>query len=120
MLGRRGEVWRRGTDSIRVGGSLWFQIDEWLSHRPSDMEGFIRPGCIVLTLFLSMPRRAWAEVGMLCWSVGELRWRVIIQLVELVEGGGRGRKCLHGVGEERGEMEGGGVVVEEWEGGGLD
>ncbi|KAG0613480.1 hypothetical protein M758_6G106000 [Ceratodon purpureus] len=38
------------------------QIDEWLSHRPSDMEGFIRPGCIILTLFLSMPKSAWSEL----------------------------------------------------------
>lgn len=39
-----------------------YQIDEWLSHRPSDMESFIRPGCVILTVFLSMPKPAWIEV----------------------------------------------------------
>ncbi|CAM6105335.1 unnamed protein product [Calypogeia fissa] len=38
------------------------QILEWLAHRPSDMESYIRPGCTVLTVFLSMPRKAWVEV----------------------------------------------------------
>ncbi|CAM6020726.1 unnamed protein product [Sphagnum balticum] len=38
------------------------QIDEWLAHRPSDLESYIKPGCVVLTVFLSMPKSAWVEL----------------------------------------------------------
>ncbi|BFI04453.1 protein MpSPL3 [Marchantia polymorpha subsp. ruderalis] len=42
--------------------SLRKEILEWLAHRPSDMESHIRPGCVVLTIFLSMPSLAWGEL----------------------------------------------------------
>ncbi|XP_024526237.1 squamosa promoter-binding-like protein 1 isoform X2 [Selaginella moellendorffii] len=38
------------------------QILEWLSHVPSDMESYIRPGCVVLAIFLSMPNSAWQKL----------------------------------------------------------
>jgi hypothetical protein len=41
---------------------LAFQIDEWLAHRPSDLESYIKPGCVVLTVFLSMPKSGWVEL----------------------------------------------------------
>lgn len=41
------------------------QIDSWLAHLPSDMESYIRPGCLVLTIFVSMPVCGWAEVHFL-------------------------------------------------------
>ncbi|XP_024370445.1 squamosa promoter-binding-like protein 1 isoform X1 [Physcomitrium patens] len=41
---------------------LRFQIDSWLAHLPSDMESYIRPGCLVLTIFVSMPVCGWAEL----------------------------------------------------------
>lgn len=41
------------------------QIDSWLAHLPSDMESYIRPGCLVLTIFVSMPTCGWTEVHFL-------------------------------------------------------
>ncbi|KAJ7541116.1 hypothetical protein O6H91_10G047100 [Diphasiastrum complanatum] len=40
------------------------QILEWLSHVPSEMESYIRPGCVILTLYLSMPEQRWKELSM--------------------------------------------------------
>ncbi|XP_074307363.1 squamosa promoter-binding-like protein 1 [Silene latifolia] len=39
------------------------QILEWLSHSPTDIEGYIRPGCIVLTLYLRLNTSLWEEFG---------------------------------------------------------
>lgn len=38
------------------------QILEWLSHNPSDMESYIRPGCVILSIFVSMPSASWERV----------------------------------------------------------
>lgn len=46
-------------------GSL-SQILSWLSHSPSDMESYIRPGCVVLSIYLSMSSLAWAKVSIFC------------------------------------------------------
>lgn len=46
------------------------QIDSWLESLPSDMESYIRPGCLVLTIFVSMPSVGWIEVS----------WKYIISL----------------------------------------
>nr|XP_024372071.1 squamosa promoter-binding-like protein 9 isoform X2 [Physcomitrium patens] len=35
------------------------QILEWLSNMPVDLEGYIRSGCTILTLFISMPQSMW-------------------------------------------------------------
>lgn len=35
---------------------------EWLDHLPTEMEGYIRPGCIILTIFICMPIHAWEKV----------------------------------------------------------
>ncbi|KAL2232157.1 squamosa promoter-binding-like protein 14 [Sesamum indicum] len=42
--------------------SLRAQIYNWLSNSPSEMESYIRPGCIVLSLYLSMPSFAWDQL----------------------------------------------------------
>ncbi|KAL3700045.1 hypothetical protein R1sor_018067 [Riccia sorocarpa] len=42
--------------------SLRKEIWEWLAHRPSDMESHIRPGCVVLTVYLSMSKLAWENL----------------------------------------------------------
>uniref|UniRef100_A0A1D1ZCN6 Squamosa promoter-binding-like protein 15 n=1 Tax=Anthurium amnicola TaxID=1678845 RepID=A0A1D1ZCN6_9ARAE len=42
--------------------TLRSQILSWLSHSPSDMESYIRPGCVVLSIYLSMPSFAWDEL----------------------------------------------------------
>eukprot|EP00850_Spirogloea_muscicola_P000302 SM000001S04704 [mRNA] locus=s1:1812550:1817910:+ [translate_table: standard] len=38
------------------------QVMDWLSSMPSDLEGFISPGCTLLTLFAAMPSTKWAEL----------------------------------------------------------
>nr|QMV47665.1 squamosa-binding protein-like 1A [Paeonia suffruticosa] len=38
------------------------QILDWLSHTPTDIESYIRPGCIVLTIYLRLAESAWDEL----------------------------------------------------------
>ncbi|PHU30407.1 hypothetical protein BC332_02500 [Capsicum chinense] len=39
------------------------QILDWLSHSPTEIESYIRPGCIVLTIYLRLPESAWEELS---------------------------------------------------------
>ncbi|EPS65839.1 hypothetical protein M569_08937, partial [Genlisea aurea] len=48
-------------DPAQLPGSLRMQIYNWLSKSPSDMESHIRPGCILLSLYISMPTFAWDQ-----------------------------------------------------------
>ncbi|KHG05980.1 Squamosa promoter-binding-like protein 1 [Gossypium arboreum] len=38
------------------------QILDWLSHSPTDIESYIRPGCVVLTIYLCQSEAAWDEL----------------------------------------------------------
>ncbi|XP_010270965.1 PREDICTED: squamosa promoter-binding-like protein 1 [Nelumbo nucifera] len=38
------------------------QILDWLSHSPTDMESYIRPGCIILTVYLRLPNSTWEDI----------------------------------------------------------
>ncbi|XP_010469241.1 PREDICTED: squamosa promoter-binding-like protein 12 [Camelina sativa] len=38
------------------------QILDWLAHTPTDMESYIRPGCIVLTVYLRQDEASWEEL----------------------------------------------------------
>ncbi|XP_057790305.1 squamosa promoter-binding-like protein 1 [Salvia miltiorrhiza] len=38
------------------------QIFDWLSHSPSDIESYIRPGCVILTIYLRLSESAWEEL----------------------------------------------------------
>jgi hypothetical protein len=38
------------------------QIFNWLSHSPTDIESYIRPGCIILTIYLRLEKSTWDEV----------------------------------------------------------
>ncbi|KAJ6809285.1 squamosa promoter-binding-like protein 15 isoform X2 [Iris pallida] len=49
-------------DPSKIPATLRTQIVNWLSHSPSEMESYIRPGCVVLSLYLSMPPIAWDEL----------------------------------------------------------
>ncbi|KAL5541765.1 hypothetical protein UlMin_009475 [Ulmus minor] len=42
---------------------LRHQIFQWLSSMPVELEGYIRPGCIILTVFVAMPRFMWMKVS---------------------------------------------------------
>ncbi|CAH8381947.1 unnamed protein product [Eruca vesicaria subsp. sativa] len=39
------------------------QILDWLSHSPTDIESYIRPGCIILTIYLRQAETAWEELS---------------------------------------------------------
>jgi hypothetical protein len=41
---------------------LHLQIFNWLSHSPTDIESYIRPGCIILTIYLRLEKSTWDEV----------------------------------------------------------
>ncbi|CAK8534583.1 unnamed protein product [Lathyrus sativus] len=43
------------------------QILSWLSHSPTEIESYIRPGCIILTICLRLENSAWDE---LCYNLG--------------------------------------------------
>ncbi|KAF8038164.1 hypothetical protein BT93_B0892 [Corymbia citriodora subsp. variegata] len=41
---------------------LRHQIFQWLASMPVELEGYIRPGCIVLTVFIAMPKFMWGKL----------------------------------------------------------
>ncbi|XP_058069804.1 squamosa promoter-binding-like protein 14 isoform X2 [Magnolia sinica] len=49
-------------DPSSFPGTLRAQILSWLSNSPSEMESYIRPGCVVLSVYVSMPSIAWEEL----------------------------------------------------------
>jgi hypothetical protein len=51
-----------GKEPSTIPGNLRDEIVNWLKHSPTEMEGYIRPGCLVLSMYLSMPAIAWEEL----------------------------------------------------------
>lgn len=49
-------------DPSHFPGTLRTQIYNWLSIVPSEMESYIRPGCVVLSLYVSMSSAAWEQL----------------------------------------------------------
>ncbi|KAG6435501.1 hypothetical protein SASPL_100375 [Salvia splendens] len=41
---------------------LRLQIFEWLASMPVELEGYIRPGCTILTVFIAMPNPMWLKL----------------------------------------------------------
>ncbi|KAF9669209.1 hypothetical protein SADUNF_Sadunf14G0084000 [Salix dunnii] len=50
------------------------QILDWLSHSPTDIESYIRPGCVILTIYLRQAEAAWEE---LCCDLGSSLSRLL-------------------------------------------
>uniref|UniRef100_A0A7C9F9R2 SBP-type domain-containing protein n=1 Tax=Opuntia streptacantha TaxID=393608 RepID=A0A7C9F9R2_OPUST len=50
-----------GKDPNDLPRLLRTQILDWLSQSPTDIEGYIRPGCIVLTIYLRLNKSLWEE-----------------------------------------------------------
>nr|AVV48329.1 squamosa promoter binding-like protein [Litchi chinensis] len=50
------------------------QILDWLSHSPTDIESYIRPGCIILTIYLRLGKHMWEE---LCCDMGSSLRRLL-------------------------------------------
>ncbi|KAL3505806.1 hypothetical protein ACH5RR_031188 [Cinchona calisaya] len=42
---------------------LRHQIFQWLASMPVELEGYIRPGCTILTVFISMPNFMWVKLS---------------------------------------------------------
>ncbi|KAJ8542134.1 hypothetical protein K7X08_017000 [Anisodus acutangulus] len=51
-----------GKDPGEFPTTLRKQILDWLSHSPTDIESYIRPGCIILTIYLRMDKSIWEEL----------------------------------------------------------
>ncbi|XP_015688066.1 squamosa promoter-binding-like protein 1 isoform X3 [Oryza brachyantha] len=43
--------------------NLRAQILNWLSNFPSDIESYIRPGCVILTIYLRLPNWMWDKLA---------------------------------------------------------
>ncbi|KAM2656994.1 hypothetical protein EV1_012418 [Malus domestica] len=41
---------------------LRHQIFQWLANMPVELEGYIRPGCTILTIFIAMPKFMWMKL----------------------------------------------------------
>ncbi|XP_057959413.1 squamosa promoter-binding-like protein 7 [Malania oleifera] len=41
---------------------LRHQIFQWLASMPVELEGYIRPGCTILTAFIAMPKLMWVKL----------------------------------------------------------
>lgn len=55
-----------GKDPNELPIVLRNQILDWLLHSPSDIEGYIRPGCIILAIYVRMDNSSWDE---LCYDL---------------------------------------------------
>ncbi|XP_042006547.1 squamosa promoter-binding-like protein 14 [Salvia splendens] len=75
-------------DPSHMPGSLRSQIHNWLSNSPSEMESYIRPGCVVLSLYLSMPSFSWDQLE-------EDLLNYVKSLVKDIEFWGNGRFLVH-------------------------
>ncbi|OIT28926.1 PREDICTED: squamosa promoter-binding-like protein 12 [Nicotiana attenuata] len=51
-----------GKDPGDFPTALRKQILDWLSHSPTDIESYIKPGCIILTIYLRMDKSIWEEL----------------------------------------------------------
>ncbi|XP_016512846.1 squamosa promoter-binding-like protein 12 [Nicotiana tabacum] len=51
-----------GKDPGDFPTALRKEILDWLSHSPTDIESYIRPGCIILTIYLRMDKSIWEEL----------------------------------------------------------
>ncbi|CAH8347033.1 unnamed protein product [Eruca vesicaria subsp. sativa] len=49
-------------DPSHLPGTLRTEIYNWLSSIPSEMESYIRPGCVVLSVYLAMSPAAWEQL----------------------------------------------------------
>ncbi|XP_019083405.1 PREDICTED: squamosa promoter-binding-like protein 16 isoform X2 [Camelina sativa] len=51
-----------GKDPSQLPGTLRTEIYNWLSSIPSEMESYIRPGCVILSVYVAMSASAWEQL----------------------------------------------------------
>ncbi|URE37292.1 Squamosa promoter-binding-like protein [Musa troglodytarum] len=65
-----------GKDLSSFPDNLRSQILNWLSNSPSEMESYLRPGCVILSIYLRMQSIAWEAIRLSktwrAWSSPEL------------------------------------------------
>ncbi|KAM7253347.1 hypothetical protein ACFE04_025965 [Oxalis oulophora] len=49
-------------DPSQLPGALRAQVYNWLSNSPSEIESYIRPGCVVISIYVSMSSSAWEQL----------------------------------------------------------
>ncbi|KAJ4916294.1 Squamosa promoter-binding-like protein 14 [Raphanus sativus] len=49
-------------DPSQLPGTLRTEIYNWLSNIPSEMESYIRPGCVVLSVYVAMSPASWEQL----------------------------------------------------------
>uniref|UniRef100_A0A1J3HGQ0 Squamosa promoter-binding-like protein 14 n=1 Tax=Noccaea caerulescens TaxID=107243 RepID=A0A1J3HGQ0_NOCCA len=49
-------------DPSQLPGTLRTDIYNWLSSIPSEMESYIRPGCVILSVYVAMSASAWEQL----------------------------------------------------------
>ncbi|CAN8304568.1 unnamed protein product [Cochlearia groenlandica] len=49
-------------DPSQLPGTLRSEIYNWLSNIPSEMESYIRPGCVVLSVYIAMSPTGWEQL----------------------------------------------------------
>jgi len=55
-----------------------------LAHSPTDIESYIRPGCIILTIYLRLAESAWEEVFVQLCSSGSNLYRTIVTFSHVI------------------------------------
>ncbi|KAJ4883939.1 Squamosa promoter-binding-like protein 16 [Raphanus sativus] len=51
-----------GKDPSQLPGTLRTEISSWLCSIPSEMESYIRPGCVILSVYVAMSASAWEQL----------------------------------------------------------
>ncbi|KAH9325646.1 hypothetical protein KI387_005824, partial [Taxus chinensis] len=52
-----------GKNPSEIPQLLRLQILDWLAHSPSDIESYIRPGCVILTIYIRLCESVWEKLG---------------------------------------------------------
>uniref|UniRef100_A0A1D1XPS6 Squamosa promoter-binding-like protein 12 n=1 Tax=Anthurium amnicola TaxID=1678845 RepID=A0A1D1XPS6_9ARAE len=63
-----------GKDPSDLPLVLRAQILDWLSNSPTDIEGYIRPGCIILTIYLRLAESTWEQI---CHNIRSILERLL-------------------------------------------
>ncbi|CAI9119054.1 OLC1v1020717C1 [Oldenlandia corymbosa var. corymbosa] len=89
-----------GKDPSDFPNVLRQQILDWLSNSPTDIESYIRPGCVILTVYLRMDKGKWDELffdfsdrlnkllalGDYFWKTGWIYTRVLHRVAFIYDG----------------------------------
>ncbi|PKA51525.1 Squamosa promoter-binding-like protein 12 [Apostasia shenzhenica] len=71
------------------------QILDWLSHSPTDIESYIRPGCVILTIYVRQAESTWNEVCRLfCAFEGKYLVQEPVQSFIRATAACKGSQCL--------------------------